>query len=81
MRRELYNNSLLDWSNFDTLGVYSETLHTQFEVPTNIGNKLGNKLKGWFVAPETTKYRFHLACDDNCVLNMGLDQSDPLNTT
>jgi hypothetical protein len=38
-------------------------------------------LKGWFVAPETSAYRFHLTCDDNCEVFMGLNTSDPLNAT
>lgn len=58
-----------------------EYLATSFEVPTNQWYKVGQKLYGWFIAPETTSYRFHLSCDDICDLNMGLNESDPLNTT
>jgi hypothetical protein len=59
----------------------TELLATQFEVPTNEANHLGNKLKGWFTAPETTSYRFHMTCDDYCDLYMGLDPMYPLETT
>ena len=52
-----------------------------FEIPTNEGDKIGNKLYTWFIAPETTSYRFRMACDDYCDLRIGLDTSDPLNTT
>lgn len=58
-----------------------EYLSTSFEVPTNEWDKIGNKMFGWFIAPETTSYRFHMACNDICDLHMGLDPADPLNTT
>lgn len=81
LRREFFNDSGLNWNNYDSIGIYEETLLTQFESPTDIGDKLGNRITGWFVAPETTSYRFHVACDDRCEFNMGLNTSDPLNTT
>jgi hypothetical protein len=56
-------------------------LATSFEVPTNQWYRIGNKMKGWFIAPETTSYRFHAVCDDYCDVWMGLNTSDPLNTT
>jgi hypothetical protein len=34
------------------------------EIPYNEGSRRGNKLKGYFVAPKTTRYRFMVACDD-----------------
>lgn len=60
---------------------YTDKLATSFEVPTNEWERSGNKLYGWFVAPETTQYRFHIACDDLCNVYMGLNTSDPLNVT
>lgn len=81
LRREFHNDTTLSWANQESIGVYAETLLTQFEVASNIGDKIGNNIKGWFIAPETTKYRFHLACDDICELNMGLNTADPLTTT
>ena len=38
-------------------------------------------MQGYFIAPATAAYRFHLTCDDICELRMGLNTSDPLNTT
>lgn len=35
----------------------------------------------WFIAPETTSYRFRMACNLYCDLKIGLNASDPLNTT
>ena len=81
IRREFFNDSRIRWNNFDEVGVYKETLMTQFESETNFYDRIGNRMKGWFIAPETTQYRFHLACDDHCNFAMGLDTSDPLNTT
>lgn len=52
-----------------------------FEVPSNFGYRLGHKLMGWFIAPATTSYRFYMTCDDRCRFDMGLNTSDPLNTT
>lgn len=39
-----------------------------FESPSNHANLLNNQLKAWFIAPETTKYRFYASCDDVCDL-------------
>lgn len=81
LRREFFNDTSLEWHNFDSIGVYKETLLTQFESETDIYDRIGNRMKGWFIAPETTQYRFHLACDDYCYIAMGLNTSDPLSTT
>jgi hypothetical protein len=53
------------------LEAYSETLALNMESPYNEGTLLGNVYKGWFVAPATTNYKFYLACDDFCKLNLG----------
>jgi len=37
----------------------------------NHGDYFVNQYKGWFIAPETTKYRFYISCDRNCELKMG----------
>jgi hypothetical protein len=41
------------------------------ENPVNEGNLLGNIYKGWFIAPATTNYKFYMACDDYCKVNLG----------
>lgn len=64
----------------DTWGKTRTQLATTFEVPTNEANTIGSKMYTWFVAPDTTQYRFHLSCNDYCDLYMGLDTSDPLST-
>jgi hypothetical protein len=52
-----------------------------FEAPYYQDNKIGNLMKGYFVAPKTTRYRFRMACDDQCWLHMGLNTSDPTTMT
>jgi hypothetical protein len=83
MKRRFYNKTNLNWNRMETLtdDYYTDMLATSFEVPTNQWWKIGNKFFGWFIAPETTSYRFHMNCDDYCDLDMGLNVSDPLNTT
>jgi hypothetical protein len=45
-------------------------LATSFETPYKEGgNTDDNTFKGWFLAPETTKYRFYAACNDKCSLS------------
>ena len=38
-------------------------------------------MRGWFVAPATTNYRFYLACDDWCRITMGNISMNADNTT
>jgi hypothetical protein len=56
-------------------------LAMQFETPYGSGERIGNKMKGYFVAPKTTRYRFYLSCNEKCTLDMGLNASDPTNIT
>jgi hypothetical protein len=41
------------------------------ESPNNQGGYLGNIYRGWFVAPATTNYKFYIACDYYCKINLG----------
>jgi len=52
-----------------------------FETPYYQGDRIGNVLKSFLVAPKTARYRFYMSCDDYCRLNMGLDSSQPDNMT
>lgn len=38
-------------------------------------------MRGWFIAPATTNYRFYMACDDWCRLNLGDTPMNAENTT
>lgn len=42
------------------------------EAPWNEHYVKGSRYRGWFVAPATTNYRFYMACDDTCDLNINL---------
>jgi len=48
-----------------------EKIATTFAAPYYEGDYLGNIFKGWFVAPASTRYRFSMSCDDDCLLIMG----------
>jgi hypothetical protein len=37
----------------------------------NHGDYFVNQYKGWFIAPETTKYRFWMSCERNCEFKLG----------
>jgi hypothetical protein len=82
VRRNFINRTTwVSWADLDTETPYDEVLATQFETPHNIGDMLGNKLKGFFVAPKTSRYRFLMACDDICYFDMATNISDPTNMT
>ena len=44
------------------------TLTNLFEAPTNIGENYGQRLRGYFVAPQTGNYKFAIASDDKSEL-------------
>jgi hypothetical protein len=45
-------------------------LGMHMETPRDVGDNMANVMRGWFVAPATTRYRFMTACDDYCALRM-----------
>jgi len=49
-----------------------ESLALTMESPENRGDHIGYNFKGWFIAPETTRYRFYLSCNDACMLEIDL---------
>jgi len=56
-----------------SLTPYATKLLNSFEIPLDFEDYHGSYIKGWFIAPATTNYRFYLSCDDYCILNMGLN--------
>ena len=47
----------------------TKSLLLELETPPNMyGDRYAQKLQGWFVAPETGRFRFSMACDDDCEL-------------
>lgn len=66
IRRKFWNYTSTNWDRMDSWAPTNEYLSTQWEVPTNDWYRIGNKMYAWFIAPETTNYRFRMACDDDC---------------
>ena len=50
----------------------------EFDAPTNVGDQYGQRIRGWFLAPQSGKYIFYSSCDDNCELYISQDD-DPKN--
>lgn len=71
LRREIYNSTgWVNWNSLDSYD-YRAELATAAETPYNEGTYIANKLKGWFIPPATTSYRFYQACDDYCRVSLG----------
>lgn len=69
---EANNNNWLNWWEL-TKNRYNFTEHLALTLGArrNEGDKIGNIFKGWFIAPATTRYRFYIACNDYCNINLG----------
>jgi hypothetical protein len=81
VRAKHYNDSSLDWNRFEDF-TFNDTMFTQWEIPTNQdATRQGYQMYGYFAAPATAQYRFRMTCDDYCEFHMGLNASDPLDTT
>ena len=44
-----------------------------FDSPVNNGTAYAQRLKGYFIAPESGQYKFYSSCDDECEVFLGLD--------
>jgi len=66
---KVHINTITNYANLSYPA--DQSILTAFSTGKDEGNYHGNILKGWFVAPETTEYRFFMACDDNCRLFLG----------
>jgi len=71
MRRRFRSKVGMVYTGIDNYEITNETLSLQMEVPKDVGSQLANVMKGWFIPPATTRYRFYIACDDMCHLNLG----------
>ena len=78
--REVYNNSTTIFSvealkrnpkypqspdSYGTINV--------FDAPHNVAEHYGQRIRGWFIAPETGNYTFYSSCDDFCELYLSND--------
>jgi len=50
---------------------WTDRLAMHFEGHESIGSYIATLYRGWFTPPATTKYRFHITCDDHCDLRLG----------
>ena len=78
-------NQGVSWSNLDTMTPIKTSVATSIEHYSRGKDRFGLKYDGWFKAPETGKYKFYLACDDNCRINMdatnAFNAADPTSVT
>ena len=44
----------------------NETLHTATDGYNDFSENYVQRFHGWFIAPETARYRFRQTCDDHC---------------
>lgn len=58
-----------------TLAPNRQGLITDFEVPSNIGNNYGQRIRGLLKAPATGNYSFWIASDDSSELHLSSDLS------
>ncbi len=72
MKREVFNTGGgLSLSMLDTLTPTLVEPALELESPRNYKDTpYGNRYSGYFKAPATAKYRFLMACDDNCRLSL-----------
>lgn len=84
MIRQFYQTETkgwFNWNDFNNMNA-SESLALTFSTPHGIANFYGTRMKGWFIPPATTNYRFYVACDDWCELKLnnatGVSEGDGL---
>jgi hypothetical protein len=81
VRRKFINSDKgFKMSEIDTKnGVEKLGLH--WEAENSRGTFIGNKFNGWFEAPETTKVRFYISCDDSCNFDMAKTANAKIDTS
>ncbi len=72
MKRSYFeSNSALNYSLLNTNTPTRLIATTSLELPQNVRNgNSGNIIEGYFKAPITSNYRFHMSCDDVCQLSL-----------
>lgn len=66
------------WSDFETTD-HNDSLAMDTQLPYTLpGSNLANRLKGWFVPPITTRYRFYMTCDDQCRFDLDIAKNGTL---
>ena len=65
--RSLYRNRKYP-SNPDEV-----SLVQNFDAPQNIGDNYGQRIRGYFLAPDDGEYKFFSSCDQMCELYLSMD--------
>jgi hypothetical protein len=58
-----------------------DLLGLEWETEYNRGSWIGNKMDSWFKAPETTRVRFYMSCDDDCKFDISKTADTKIDTT
>ncbi|TNV88229.1 hypothetical protein FGO68_gene13028 [Halteria grandinella] len=79
LKRKVFNRTTsISYAQLDTLQPYKEVLAIDFETPKDEWDgHFANLLSGYFKAPATANYRFHMTCDDKCRLYLSQTSMDP----
>lgn len=75
LTREFYNGT-----NFD-VDPTSKQVALNFESPYGLGEHLRHQFKGYFIPPQTGRYRFYQSCDDYCQLRFQSDKGVAIDDT
>ena len=68
-------DDLRSTNDFLTLPSNTERLWTLLEAPSNMGENLGRRMKGWLMPPVTGNYSFYIASDDRGELWLSNDDN------
>lgn len=79
IRRSFVNKTTTPSYSDIWLDTTPQHLATAFSGWLNFENYYGNGFKGWYLAPETTEYRFHMQCDDLCKFELSTVPNDVTN--
>jgi hypothetical protein len=70
IRHFINETNWIDWNRLESYN-HTRSLVLSLESPYAEDDKIASIYKGWFVAPATTNYRFYIACDDYCSIDIG----------
>ena len=78
LRHAVYESTYyFSYADMPSQTLRSETLLTAVETRESYDDFYGQTISGYFVAPDTADYKFYLACDRTCQLNLSPDSLNP----
>ena len=82
--REIFRG--LGWRSEDLYGLVTSPHYPEkpdarsvlpaFDAPIRVGRDYGQRMYGWFLAPESGYYVFYTSCSDSCELYMSADEQE-----